>query len=729
MKMRKILSLALVLALCLSLVPAALAVDGPTSGYCGPEGNESSVAWSVETNGKTVEVNGTQQDAYTLTISGSGPMQDFNHDVMGAGAWAALVPWMDFQDNITDVVVSDGITKIGDEAFGSIWTMYNMPNMSNVTIGNTVTELGICSFSFAKGLKSITLPDSVVTISPNAFYGAGLASFEIGKNVQNFTGGGLYDVPHITLAEENPYFTFVDDVLYDKNVTKMVFYPSAMRKDHTSFNIPETVTGEFQIGSRFWGTNLQNVTCPETVTLGFEYDPPEGDDWYGQLPAFAHIYTKNTANIGNADEEKYWETSFGAVVHYEILPYTLPVQDVRFADGYGFNFPDTPIYVGDKKTNLATNYTPGGGAITYSSSDPSIAAVDPVTGEVTYKRAGAVLITATAAPVDGQWMETKVSYILELSSLQGDPIPEQPTLTLDKSNVSVKVGKTATVTATVTGYGGKSVYAISDDASVASVSVSDKKITVKGEAEGETSVYVIMSDTTNVSLDAAKADPSMQEVRVTVTKATSGGGSSNPGGNGGGRPSGGSSVGGGSNPVTPTQPEDKPRETRPASQLFTDVEKDSWYEAGVSYVVENKLFLGTGDDTFAPMMTMTRGMLMTVLARSAGADTTVGKTWYEAGMNWAKVNGVSDGTNPEAVVTREQIVTMLWRYMGQPTPVGDIAMFADGLTVSDWADLACSWAVGAGILTGKDGNRLDPQGQATRAEVAVLLERLWNDKK
>ena len=75
---------------------------------------------------------------------------------------------------------------------------------------------------------------------------------------------------------------------------------------------------------------------------------------------------------------------------------------------------------------------------------------------------------------------------------------------------------------------------------------------------------------------------------------------------------------------------------------------------------------GTGSDTFSPNASTTRGMLMTVLARYAGEDTTGGATWYEKGMNWAKAKGVSDGTNPEVNITREQLVTMLYRYAGSP---------------------------------------------------------------
>ena len=94
--------------------------------------------------------------------------------------------------------------------------------------------------------------------------------------------------------------------------------------------------------------------------------------------------------------------------------------------------------------------------------------------------------------------------------------------------------------------------------------------------------------------------------------------------------------------------------------------KYNWYADAVKYVTDKGLMNGTDDNQFSPSATTTRAMLMTVLARYAGEDTTGGATWYEKGMNWAKAKGVSDGTNPNANITREQLVTMMYRYAGSP---------------------------------------------------------------
>lgn len=205
------------------------------------------------------------------------------------------------------------------------------------------------------------------------------------------------------------------------------------------------------------------------------------------------------------------------------------------------------------------------------------------------------------------------------------------------------------------------------------------------------------------------------------------------GGSGGGSSSGGSSSGGGSGgssePATkPDEPQEPTEITKPASEVYTDVAKDSWYEDGVTFVTEKGLFNGVAQGVFAPDTNMTRAMLMTVLARLDGQDTDSGETWYAQGMRWAMEEGISDGTMPERNVTREQLVTMLYRYAKAAQTQETLEDFVDGDSVSAWAKEAMTWAVVNGIVTGKDGKRLDPQGTATRAEVATILQRFMENQ-
>lgn len=156
---------------------------------------------------------------------------------------------------------------------------------------------------------------------------------------------------------------------------------------------------------------------------------------------------------------------------------------------------------------------------------------------------------------------------------------------------------------------------------------------------------------------------------------------------------------------------------------FTDVPASHWAAGGIAYAVENGLMTGTSRTTFAPAAPTTRGMMMTILARQDGVSTSGGGTWYEKGMAWAKENGISDGSAPNGSITREQLAVMLYRASGADAGSAELSAFADSKAVSSWAAEAMSWAVGQGVITGKKGNLLDPGGTASRAEVAVMLQR------
>ena len=156
---------------------------------------------------------------------------------------------------------------------------------------------------------------------------------------------------------------------------------------------------------------------------------------------------------------------------------------------------------------------------------------------------------------------------------------------------------------------------------------------------------------------------------------------------------------------------------------FGDVPQTSWFADAVKYVSENKLMNGTSTTAFSPNGNMSCGMLMTVLARYAAESTDGGTVWYEKGMNWAKNKGVSDGSAPNASITREQLAAMLYRYAGEPSVSADLSAYTDAVSISPYAEKAVEWCVAKGILSGKSATRLAPQDTATRAECAAMLQR------
>ena len=156
------------------------------------------------------------------------------------------------------------------------------------------------------------------------------------------------------------------------------------------------------------------------------------------------------------------------------------------------------------------------------------------------------------------------------------------------------------------------------------------------------------------------------------------------------------------------------------SKGFIDT-RDHWAKDEIDFVSARGLVNGMSATIYAPNASTTRAQLWTILARQNGADLNGGNTWYEKAQNWAKDKGVSDGANHNAAITRAQMVTMLWRAVGQPT-AGGTANFTDVPTDSYYAQ-AVAWAVENGITTGVGNGHFDPTGTCTRAQIAAFLAR------
>lgn len=193
-------------------------------------------------------------------------------------------------------------------------------------------------------------------------------------------------------------------------------------------------------------------------------------------------------------------------------------------------------------------------------------------------------------------------------------------------------------------------------------------------------------------------------------------------------------------PVDPTGP------GTPWVNPFTDVSENDWFFDAVKFVNERKLFVGTTETTFAPRMAMTRGMFVTVLGTLAGVDETAAEAstfedvnpnaYYAPYVAWAQKNGIVVGTSattfePNAEITREQMAIIMYNYakyagedVSKTDPAG-LAAFADGASVSGWAQTEMAWAVNMQLMVGSDG-KLSPQNHASRAEVAEIVKNYVN---
>ena len=155
---------------------------------------------------------------------------------------------------------------------------------------------------------------------------------------------------------------------------------------------------------------------------------------------------------------------------------------------------------------------------------------------------------------------------------------------------------------------------------------------------------------------------------------------------------------------------------------------EHWAADDIDFASSHEIFKGIGNgDTHEPETALTRNMMMTMLARTAGADTSESDPWYAKGQERAVENGVSNGLWGEDNITREQLVTMLFNFAnlcGLDTSArADVSGMVNADVVSDWATEAVQWAVAEGILKGVGNIDLAPQGLATRAQAAAFMQR------
>ena len=167
-----------------------------------------------------------------------------------------------------------------------------------------------------------------------------------------------------------------------------------------------------------------------------------------------------------------------------------------------------------------------------------------------------------------------------------------------------------------------------------------------------------------------------------------------------------------------------------ADNRFTDVPSTHWAHDAIEYVVDKDLFAGTSATTFSPEGTMTRAMLWVVLARMDDVNTNAssGEAWYQPGLDWAVENGISDGTNPNNNITREQFAAMLYRYAENAgeditADTSELNKFIDTINIASYALEPLAWAVENGIVSGTSNDTISPAGNATRAQVATMLMR------
>ena len=446
-----------------------------------------------------------------------------------------------------------------------------------------------------------------------------------------------------------------------------------------------------------------------------------------------------------------------------VTPEIVPVSQITL------NKAETSISVGNSETLTAT-VAPENAvnkALTWASSDEDVATVAP-DGTVTAVKAGAATITATAADGSGKSAVCKVTVTGGTtpsqpggstggssggSSSDRDSHDSNPVIkTETKNNADGSTTKTETrrdgsVTQTTTGKDGSATKTETkkDGSSVTENKAADGSTgTVKTDKNGQTEAAAKVSG--KAVEDAKKNGAAVKvpmEVEATRNSSTAPTVSIElPKGAGETKveiPVSNVTPGTVAVLVHPDGTEEILKDSIPTedgiqltvdgsatvkivdnSKGFIDT-RNHWAEDEIDFVSARGLVNGMSATIYAPNASTTRAQLWTILARQNNADLNGGATWFENAQNWAKEKGISDGANPDGTITRAQMVTMLWRAVGQPT-AGGTANFTDVPTDSYYAQ-AVAWAVENGITTGVGNGHFDPTGTCTRAQIAAFLAR------
>ena len=446
-----------------------------------------------------------------------------------------------------------------------------------------------------------------------------------------------------------------------------------------------------------------------------------------------------------------------------VTPEIVPVSQITL------NKAETSISVGNSETLTATVAPENAAnkALTWASSDEDVATVAP-DGTVTAVKAGAATITATAADGSGKSAVCKVTVTGGTtpsqpggstgdssggSSSDRDSHDSNPVIkTETKNNTDGSTTKTETrrdgsVTQTTTGKDGSvtKTETKKDGSSVTENKAADGSTgTVKTDKNGQTEAAAKVSgkavEDAKKNGEAVKVPVEVEATRNSSTAPTVS--IELPKGAGETKveiPVSNVTPGTVAVLVHPDGTEEILKDSIPTedgiqltvdgsatvkivdnSKGFIDTQ-DHWAKDEIDFVSARGLVNGMSATIYAPNASTTRAQLWTILARQNGADLNGGNTWYEKAQNWAKDKGVSDGANHNAAINRAQMVTMLWRAVGQPT-AGGTANFTDVPTDSYYAQ-AVAWAVENGITTGVGNGHFDPTGTCTRAQIAAFLAR------
>lgn len=662
-----------------------VSIDKPISGNFG---DNDAFQWTISTDG-------------TLLITGAGDMPDLEINTQ---------PWRIYRAYITKVILADGVTSIGNAAF------MGCTNLVQAELPDSVISIGQSAFNNCTNLTLTKLPDTVTAIEGWAFANCrNLALTELPDGIQSIEQYTFSECTELALTKLPDGVTAIGNYAFNSCIKLAIT------------KIPATVTS---IGDNGFGN------CQSLHELAFTRDPAptlgtnvftgcsnltlripdgatgyDGANWPTDLFGYdivVHAETGGTASASPSFAKNgtkitvFQEADSG----YRFTGWNVISGNVTI-DNNQFTMPAQPITITAK----------------FEPNPTHLVTVNGGTGSGDYAEGTTVSITATISG-DQRFIEWTVN---EGNAVLVDPTNTATTFSMPTQAVTVTANFRSSSDGSSSS-GGNGSYTSPAYPPTMEQPAEGGTIAVTPAKPNKGDIVTITPKPEN-GYQVDKIIVTGQDGRVLEVKK-------NPDGT-----------------FSFTQPANtvkieisyKPIETIWRNP-FTDVSQDAWYYDAVKYAVQHKLFCGISDTAFSPDSTMTRGMLATVLYRMAGKPNIENEIWdypfadvdaeayYATAIYWARLNGIASGYSdekfgPDDPITREQLVAILYNYSSSPTSSQTLEGFTDTDKISSYALNALRWAVEQGILQGKGDGVLDPTGQATRAEVAAILQRFCQISK
>ena len=348
--------------------------------------------------------------------------------------------------------------------------------------------------------------------------------------------------------------------------------------------------------------------------------------------------------------------------------------------------------------------------VTYSSDNTAVAEVDSATGEVTIKGVGTATITAAAAET-ANYLSAETSYVLTVNGKSSQPLSfgtSEIVVAKDQKTIALVVAGAADGSTITYTSGDPSVASVDENGLVTIHKPGTVMITACASAVGtyaETTVSVMLTVKTSQVITPVRPAPDQDEDEQ---------------------------------PEQDDSCDGTVADNCPAV-VFADVNTAMWYHKAVDYVLMNGIMSGMGGNTFQPNGNLSRAMMVQILYNMEGKPAVVGQStfedvsdgdWYHDAIVWANANGIVNGLShtafgPNGNITREQMVAILYRYaqykgldISARTP---LTAYADDEKISAWAKENVAWGVAVGLISGTGNNKLDPNGNATRAQIAQVM--------